>query len=247
LKFKVADRECDQVGRDRLRHAERKLAVQLSVRIVVGAHHGPQFGRRAHDCVVRDAYARRVLQRNKAACMNRLGLRVEEGVPLACGLLRFEPLQRQRIGGCLVADDDFGLIGGHLDCQWCAKVFRALANRKGGLHELIIVPRTNRLDDEPAGIEDQRLVVSVQPIQLQSCFTKEHLAVEVDREVEVDVRRAVVVGVRERVIVQPRHQARRNPRFRVRDLRLWLIGIGSGARGGQRQRRSQEQELPVVA
>ncbi len=223
FEFEVAHGERDEVGRNRLRHAERELAVQFRAGIVVGAHHRPQRRRRAHRRVVRDAHARRILERDETACVDRLRLGVKERMALARGLLRFEPLQRQCIRRRLVADGHARGIGWHLHGQWRAKVVRGLAHREGGVDKNVVMPGAHGFDRKAACVEDQRVVLLVQALQVQLRFAHEDLALEVDREVQVDVGRTVVVRVRKRVIVE----ARCRPRLRAR--------FGRGFRAGREQ------------
>ena len=200
---RFADRERHQVGRDRLRHAEGEFAVQFCGGVVAGAHHGPQLGRGTDRSLVRNSNARRVLQRDEAARVDRLGLRVQERMAFAGGLLWFQPLQRECVRGCRVADHDFRRVRRHLDAQWSTQVLRFVADRERRLGKTVARSGTNGFDREPASIEDQRPVGFVQAIDVQPGLAKEHPLFKIDGEVEVDMGRAVVVRVRQRMVVEP--------------------------------------------
>ena len=63
------------------------------------------------------------------------------------------------------------------------------------------MPGTHGFDRKAAGVQDQGVVGLVQAFQVQPGLTHEHLAFEVDREVQVDMCCAVVIRVRERVVI----------------------------------------------
>ncbi len=92
----VADGQRDEVRRDRLGHREAVVAV-FGARVGRGTHHGAHALRRADARVVGEADARAVLDRDPAARVNRLGLRVEKRLRAPGGLLGSEPLQRGRV------------------------------------------------------------------------------------------------------------------------------------------------------
>ena len=90
----VADREREQVRRNRLRHLQRLLAAAAPP---IGRRH--QRAQRApapSARVVGDAHARRVLQRHQRARVDRLALREQERLHAARRLRRRQPLQRRR-------------------------------------------------------------------------------------------------------------------------------------------------------
>ena len=69
---------------------------ETSVAAHLGAHHRPSPSGVRMRAVIRDAHARRVLQRDPTARVNRLRLRVQKGMLLAGRLRRIEPLQAGR-------------------------------------------------------------------------------------------------------------------------------------------------------
>ena len=102
--LQVAGRDGEQVCRDPLRHREPVRPAALRRRVPRRAHHGDELGRRPDRRAVGDADLRRVLDRDPAARVDRLRLREEEGVLLARGLGRGEPLQAGGARSGRVAD-----------------------------------------------------------------------------------------------------------------------------------------------
>ena len=165
---------------------------------------------------------------------------------LALGLLRLQPLQGEGIRRRRVADDNLRRVGGHLDAQGRSQVIRRVADREGSGCKTIAAPGTNGFDSEFTRVEHQQVVGLVQALQVQPRLTLEHLAFEVDGEVEVDVGRSVVVRVRERMVV---NSGRRRgywcrPDLRpVRPAQFHLLRLGFRA-GSEQRKNTERQVLP---
>ena len=100
----VAGRDRHQVRRDPLRHLEPVGAAPGAGRVAGRAHDGDELRRRADRRGEGQAHRRRVLDRDPAARVDRLGLGEEERVPLARGLRRLEPLEARGAGAGRVGD-----------------------------------------------------------------------------------------------------------------------------------------------
>ena len=138
-KFQLADRQRKQIRRDALRHREAVDVVGGQLGVIVGTHDGPQSGRRVNLGVVGDTDLRRILQRNPAAGVYRLGLRVQKRIGLAGGLRRRQPLQARCLGPRLVRNTHreaaIAVLRRQIDAQGLAK--RADRFAQGELQDLL--------------------------------------------------------------------------------------------------------------
>jgi hypothetical protein len=185
----VTDRERDEVRRHRRRHREPVDAVLGAGDRVLRAHQRQQVGRDPHHGVVRRPHARAVLAGDPGASEDRLVLGEEELLPRG-GLLRLEPLQRPRVVGRRVVDDD--LVGEpHIDGQ-------RLPERRIVLPELPRQVRArgvrHRGDRQPPRVEDEGVRVRGPVLEVERGRPRQPPGVEVDGEVECEVADRDLVG-----------------------------------------------------
>ena len=209
----VADRERDQVRRDRLRHAEPVGAVGGAGLRVLGAHQRDQVGRHVHHRVVGEAHAGAVLRRQPAPAIDRLRLREQHRVDPAARAGRRHPQQRARARRGLVLDLDAADRGRHGDRQ------RRAEQRVGRAERVrqrwpAAAAGPGRDDLEALGVEDQ---VGAGDLAVEGVRrgAAQPLAVEVDGELEREVRDRGLVRLRRRVRIVG-HPGRRR---RCRDRR----------------------------
>ena len=208
IEFADADRQ--QVGRNRLRHGEAPAALAAGLRVVIGAHHHAQAGRRLDAGGVGEAHRRRVLQRHPRARVDGLGLAEHEGPLARHGLLRREPLQRGGARRGAVADAHLRRLAGQGHVQGLAffgiggieLVERVRRRRPTAVNAL----RLNAGDGKLARVEVERAGGLVDPLERKFSESRQRLAGEISLQVDVQGARfnLVVVGVTERVKVNVR-------------------------------------------
>lgn len=136
--------------------------------------------------------------------MYGLGLGEEEGVFPARGLPRFQPLHAGGLRRSAIFDRDGGGVFRQLDRKRRAQVIVLFA--QGEFHRLRLptVAGTDGFDFQAAGVENQRPVFVVQALEFQPGLALQHLALEIDSEVQIQVLYSIVFGIGEGVVVDAR-------------------------------------------
>ena len=199
--FEIADRQRDQVGRNRHALPERVFAAAGRIGIVRRRHHGPQVLRRPHARRIRNPHPWRILQRDPASRMDSLGLREQKGALLAGRLWGIKPLQRGCIGAGRIPDANLCRRGRHRDGQRRAQDRIVCAQRELGVGEGT-VPRGDFhfLDAQIARIQNQRGRPAVHlPLHLERSRALQDFLLEQDVAVEVKLLNPDLLRVRERV------------------------------------------------
>jgi hypothetical protein len=150
----VADRQRQQVRRDRLRHLEAPDA-RAGPRPRgdggrAGRHHRRERLRHGERRLIGETHRGGILERGDLARVRRLALAEQERVEPAVGLARLEPLQRGRIGGGLVGDDDRLGAGGEIEAQTTAEDRLLRLERVGNLGA---AGGRDAPDRQPLGVE----------------------------------------------------------------------------------------------
>ncbi len=188
LEHQVAGRDGQQVGRDRLRHLERVVAVARGLRVVVGAHQHHHVRARDHVRAVGEAHAGSVLQRHPGTGVDGLRLAEHEGQLLALGHGRIQPLQARSGRRGVVGDAHAGRLLRRLDGQLAAEHLvrrRQLElQRRGGA---VGGQRLDLLDGQFAGVQHQLLGALVLPFQRVGGGAADLLLVEIDLQVQRQV------------------------------------------------------------
>ena len=129
-----ADADGEQVGGNRLLHAEAVIAIQRMRNVVVGAHHHAQCLWRGDVRGVGETHRGCVLQRHPAARVDGLRLREHERLLATGGLRRRHPLQARSLWRGVIADAHIRYRGFRVDAQGRAEDRIAWIQRVGEVH-----------------------------------------------------------------------------------------------------------------
>ena len=201
LELKVANSECDEIGRNWLRHREFVDAILLSVWIIVCAHYRAQFCGCSNRCVVGDAHAGRVLQGHETTCMYRLRLTEQEGVFFARRLNRIQPLQARCFGDRPVANGNRCGVARQVYRERFPQEIIAIDKGECRVLQVVALTRAHRFNDEVARIQNQGIIAVVEAIKVQNHFAFKDFARKIDGQVHIDVPHTVIVRIGERMVI----------------------------------------------
>ena len=205
--LQVADREREQVGRDRLGHLEEvhRFAAAGILAALGGRGHQRAQPRRHLEpgAAHRDPDARRVLQRRKRTGVDGLALREQEWL-LARGLRRLEPLQRARGGRSAVPDAQATRTCRERDAQ--ARPEDGLGRRELVAQRSAVECR-HCVDSQLPGIEVDRAAAGLAEAQRDLAFEHSMLEVGAQRQVDVARLRLIAVCVAMRIEAHAEHLA----------------------------------------
>ena len=228
--FEVAGRDRDQIGRDRMGHAEAIGAPSLAGRLALGRqalarHHHLQGLRRGDPGLPGLADARAVLARDPAPVEDRLALAEQIGMALAGGLVRAQPLQRLGIGRAPVADFELPRSRPDADGQRLAPRLVAGAERMLKRRARAV---GDRLDLQPLAVEHD-LSRALGRLDVENRRPRHPFRLEVRVEVERDMGHPrhlrpgeaagvarILAGQHRRHLARPRGRLLVPPAFRHR-------------------------------
>ena len=194
--FDIADRQREQVRRNRLVHFELADTIRALRLRILRTHHRQQAGGHLHLRRVREAVCGRVLARHPRARVDRLRLRVHVRMLLAQRLMRLEPLHAAGVGGRFVAHGDAPGLRLDRDRERPADQGERVAELPA--HLLAAVER-HIVDAKRPRVQVHDLGTGL-VIEVEGGRARDHLAVEVDREIEVHVFDGHVGELRVRIV-----------------------------------------------